>query len=209
LWTRLDGSPAGRSARSKPSLPRRQPPPPGLTPPTRPPPRTAAAAPPGPPPASPPGTPGPPLRPPPGPPLRPPPGPPSPGPPPGTPTGMPPKPPGTPPGTLCTGGSVPTSKAHPSHPSNPSTERRPQVSDREAFGGGCEGAEMTRVDRLRADGWTECGTCGGSGKVDSSCSDQCDYEVACPDCVDGRVPPDGMVEAAARWAHAEMGRRSG
>src|SRR5690606_4399256 len=127
----------------------------------------------------------------------------------GTPTGMPPKPPGTPPGTLCTGGSVPTSKAHPSHPSNPSTERRPQVSDREAFGGGCEGAEMTRVDRLRADGWTECGTCGGSGKVDSSCSDQCDYEVACPDCVDGRVPPDGMVEAAARWAHAEMGRRSG
>src|SRR5690606_13522890 len=72
-----------------------------------------------------------------------------------------------------------------------------------------EGAEMTRVDRPRADGWTVCGTCGGSGKVASSCSDQCDYEVACPDCVDGRVPPDGMVEAAARWAHAEMGRRSG
>ena len=55
---------------------------------------------------------------------------------------------------------------------------------------------MTRVDRLREDGWTECGTCGGSGKVASSCSDQCDYEVACPDCVDGRVPPDGMVDAA-------------
>jgi len=68
---------------------------------------------------------------------------------------------------------------------------------------------MTRVDRLRKDGWPECETCGGSGKVDSSCSDQCDYEIACPDCVDGRVPPDGMVEAAARWAHAEMGRRSG
>src|SRR5690606_30009214 len=43
-----------------------------------------------------------------------------------------------------------------------------------------------RVDRPRADDWTECGTCGGSGKVASSCSDQCDYEVACPDCVDGR-----------------------
>ena len=60
---------------------------------------------------------------------------------------------------------------------------------------------MTRVDRLRADGWTVCGTCGGSGKVASSCSDQCDYEIACPDCVDGRVPPDGMVEAAAKAIH--------
>src|SRR5690606_10332244 len=43
---------------------------------------------------------------------------------------------------------------------------------------------VDRVDRLRKDGWTVCGTCGGSGKVDSSCSDQCDYQVACPDCVD-------------------------
>ena len=68
---------------------------------------------------------------------------------------------------------------------------------------------MTREDGLRADGWTVCGTCGGGGKVASSCSDQCDYEIACPDCVDGRVPPDGMVETAARWAHTEMGRRSG
>src|SRR5690606_10670344 len=75
----------------------------------------------------------------------------------------------------------------------------------EAFGGGCvKGAEMTRVDRLREDGWTECGTCGGSGKVASSCSDQCDYEVACPDCVNGLVPPDGMVEAAAKAMYARM-----
>lgn len=72
------------------------------------------------------------------------------------------------------------------------------------------GVDVTSpVDRLRKAGWTECGTCGGSGKVASSCSDQCDYEVACPVCVAGRVPPDGMVEAAARWAHTEMGRRSG
>src|SRR5690606_32516171 len=109
LWTRLDGSPAGRSARSKPSLPRRQPRPPGLTPPPRP-----AGPPPGPPPASPPGTPGPPLRPPPGPPLRPPPGP--------FATVRPLR-------SLCTGDSAPTSKAHPSHPSSPSTGRRPPVSD--------------------------------------------------------------------------------
>ena len=68
---------------------------------------------------------------------------------------------------------------------------------------------MTRVDRPRADGWPECGTCEGTGKVDSSCSDQCDYEVACPDCVDGRVPLDGMVEAAceASWSAWWEGRR--
>src|SRR5690606_33796670 len=48
--------------------------------------------------------------------------------PPGTPPGTPPgPPPGPPPGaqrSLCTGGSAPTSKAHPSHPSSPSTESR-------------------------------------------------------------------------------------
>src|SRR5690606_6340057 len=113
LWTRLDGSPVGRSLRSKPSRPRRRPPPPGPRPPPVPPPRPL------PPPR-------PPLTPPPGPPPWPPPRLP-PGPPPG-----PPRPPGTPPGTPGpprTGGSAPTSKAHPSHPSSPSTGRRPPVSD--------------------------------------------------------------------------------
>ena len=74
---------------------------------------------------------------------------------------------------------------------------------------------MTRVDRLRKDGWTVCGTCGGTGMCnngpETSGVGRPDWfeEWLCPDCVDGRVPPDGMVEAAARWAHAEMGRRSG
>ena len=47
-----------------------------------------------------------------------------------------------------------------------------------------------------------CGTCGGSGKVDSSCSDQCDYEVACPDCVDGRVPPVSDERITGAAAHS-------
>src|SRR5690606_18749803 len=59
-----------------------------------------------------------------------------------------------------------------------------------------------RVDRPRADDWTECGTCGGSGKVASSCSDQCDYEVACPDCVDGRVPPVSGERITGAAAHS-------
>ena len=54
------------------------------------------------------------------------------------------------------------------------------------------GVDVTSpVDRLRKAGWTEC-ACDG-----------------CPDSAHGLVPPDGMVEAAARWAHTEMGRRSG
>src|SRR5690606_20529340 len=64
-----------------------------------------------------------------------------------------------------------------------------------------------------------CGTCGGSEQAPIPVPEKYQhledegYKVSatapCPDCVAGRVPPDGMVEAAARWAHAEMGRRSG
>ena len=39
---------------------------------------------------------------------------------------------------------------------------------------------MTRVDRLREDGWTEC-ACDG-----------------CPDSTHGLIPPDGMVLVAAK-----------
>ena len=53
---------------------------------------------------------------------------------------------------------------------------------------------MTRADRLRADGWTECGTCDGRGLVPDLGTDA--RRSPCPDCVDGRVPPDGMVDAA-------------
>ena len=51
----------------------------------------------------------------------------------------------------------------------------------------------------------ECKSCGGSGKVDSSCptpDGPCGYEVSCPDCIRGRQPTpevrermvDAMVE---------------
>src|SRR5690606_33528569 len=141
LWTRLDGTPAGRSS-SPPFPPPGKPPgtprlPPGSPPgtPPWPPPRlptgTPPGAPPWPPPRLPPEPPGPPPRlpprAPPGTPLRPPLRP-----PPGTPLRPPP-------GTqrsLCTGGSAPTSKAHPSHPSNPST--------------GSRRAPMRDIDRLLA-----------------------------------------------------------
>ena len=50
---------------------------------------------------------------------------------------------------------------------------------------------MTRVDRLRADGWTECGTCGGWYALPG---EEPDWGWSC---AHGLVPPDGMVEAAA------------
>ena len=76
---------------------------------------------------------------------------------------------------------------------------------------------MTRVDRLRADGWEDCEyeECNGSGIAAHFCEESRDRcargeHPECSNCQGlGLVPPDGMVEAAARWAHTEMGRRSG
>src|SRR5690606_34858754 len=98
-----------------------------------------------PPPPSPPPPPGPPLRPPPGTPSRLPPGPPP----------TPPGPPGTPPGPPRTGGSAPTSKADPSHPSNPSTGRRPPMSDARLEVGGIVfvDCETTGLDPGRHEIW--------------------------------------------------------
>ena len=53
---------------------------------------------------------------------------------------------------------------------------------------------MARADRLRKDGWTECGTCGGYGYTPP---DEEGWSGRCTDCAHGLVPPDGMVEAAA------------
>lgn len=51
-------------------------------------------------------------------------------------------------------------------------------------------------------GWVECPSCGGTGcrnqgeSLTHSHGGECD--AACADCVGGRVPPEGMVEAIAQ-----------
>lgn len=60
------------------------------------------------------------------------------------------------------------------------------------------------ADRLRADGWEACRTCGGSGDEMQDSMTALGVPGGwvpvgpCPDCVDGVVPPDWMVEAAAK-----------
>jgi hypothetical protein len=53
--------------------------------------------------------------------------------------------------------------------------------------------EASRVDRLRAGGWENCPRCGGS-----EWGEGVDPSRVCPECAHGLVPPDGMVEAAAK-----------
>lgn len=62
--------------------------------------------------------------------------------------------------------------------------------------------EASRVDRLRADGWENCPRCGGS-----EWGEGVDPSRVCPECAHGLVPPDGMVEAAAK-AHWNMDDRN-
>ena len=46
-------------------------------------------------------------------------------------------------------------------------------------------------------GFVVCGECEGFGKVDSSCSDQCSYEITCPTCRgSGLVATDELREKA-------------
>ena len=69
-----------------------------------------------------------------------------------------------------------------------------------------KGAEMARVDRLRADGWEDCEyeECNGSGIAAHFCEESRDRcargeHPECSNCQGlGLVPPDGMVYAATR-----------
>lgn len=71
---------------------------------------------------------------------------------------------------------------------------------------------MTDTQSRGARGWVECGTCGGKGEgsyeIEGWAGNDTAY-VDCPDCVEGLVPPDGMVEAAceASWSAWWEGRR--
>lgn len=98
--------------------------------------------------------------------------------------------------------------------------------DRDPTAYGMQVVKASRVDRLRADGWTSCPECGGScierpeGCIcvqfrdtngfriaDLACPEHGvyghvaqpdDYWEPCPSCVAGVVPPDWMIEAAAK-----------
>jgi hypothetical protein len=66
---------------------------------------------------------------------------------------------------------------------------------------------MTRVDRLREDGWEECPKIHCNGPRDCVGTERgchaCAPGHGC-DCVNGLVVPDGMVEAAAKAMYARM-----